>query len=209
MILQLYQNVILMEEIIRNINAIYPLPAELELLLRKTIRRDDVSKKQKLLRKGQICSRLYFIEQGLLRLYVKHDDKDLCSWFMLEGDIATSVTSFFGREPSLETIEALEESVLWSIAWQELQDFYERFPGFRKVGQHYTEKYYCQDDRLKINLLTKSPLGFYDYLRENFPKVVERVPNKYLASSMGITVQTLMAVKRRRQEGQKPDHDKK
>src|SRR5258708_36797766 len=100
-----------MEEIITNINAIYPLPGELELILRKTIRRDAVRKKQKLLRKGQICTRLYFIEQGLLRLYVRHGDKDHCSWFMLEGDIATSVTSFFSREPSLETIEALEDSV--------------------------------------------------------------------------------------------------
>jgi len=198
-----------MEEIIRNINAIYPLPVELELLLRKTIRRDVVRKKQKLLRKGQICTRLYFIEQGLLRLFVKHEDKDYCSWFMLEGDIATSVTSFFTRSPSLETIEALEDCVLWSVAWQELQDFYEGFPGFRKVGQHYTEKYYCQDDMLKINLLTMSPAEFYNYLRETFPKVVKRVPNKYLASSMGVTVQTLMAIKRKIQAGQKPDQDNK
>jgi len=198
-----------MEEIIRNMNAIYPLPAELELLLRKTIRRDVIRKKQKLLRTGQICTRLYFIEQGLLRLYVKHRNKDRNSWFLLEGDIVTSVTSFFGRAPSLETIEALEDCIVWSVSWQELQDFYERCPGFRKVGQYYTEKYYCQDDRLKIMLLTKSPAEFYDYLRKNFPKVVERVPKKYLASSMGITVQTLLAIKRKIQEGQKPDHDNK
>lgn len=198
-----------MEEIIRNINAIYPLPVELELLLRKIIRRDVVRKKQKLLRRGQVCTRLYFIEQGLLRLYIKHRDKDHCSWFMLEGDIATSVTSFFGKAPSFETIEALEDCVLLSLSCQELEDIYERFPGFRKVGQYYTEKYYCQDDRLKINLIKKSPAEFYDYLRENFPKVVKRVPNKYLASSMGITVQTLMAIKRKIKEGQKPDHDKK
>lgn len=198
-----------MEEIIRNINAIYPLSGELELLLRKTIRRDFVRKKQKLLRRGEVCTRLYFIEKGLLRLYVKQGNKDHCSWFMLEGDIATSVTSFFGRAPSLETIEALEDCELLSISWQDLQHIYEKDPGFRKVGQHYTEKYYCQDDRLKINLLTKSPAEFYAYLRENFPKVVKRVPRKHLASSMGITVQTLMAIKRKMPEEQKPDQDKK
>jgi CRP/FNR family transcriptional regulator, anaerobic regulatory protein len=198
-----------MEEIIQKINAIYPLPDELELLLRRIIRKDIVRKKQKLLRTGQLCSRLYFIEQGLLRLYVKQADKDRSSWFMLEGDIMTSVTSFFDRAPSLETIEALEVCILWSVSWQELQDIYERFPGFRKVGQYYTEKYYCQDDRLKIQLLTKSPDGFYDYLRENFPKVVQRVPNKYLATLMGVTVQTLMAIKRKLKERQKPDQDKK
>jgi CRP-like cAMP-binding protein len=190
-----------MEEIIQKINAIYTLPDELELLLRRIIRKDVLRKKQKLLRKGQICTRLYFIEQGLLRLYVKHGDKDRSSWFMLEGDIMTSVTSFFGRVPSLETIEGLESCILWSVSWQELQEIYEKFPGFRKVGQHYTEKYYCQDDMLKIQLLTKSPGEFYDYLQENFPKVVERVPNKYLATLMGITVQTLMPIKRKMQEG--------
>lgn len=194
-----------MEEIIRKINVIYTLTDEMELLLRKTIRRDVIRKKQKLLRTGQVCTRLYFIEQGLLRLFVKHGDKDYCSWFLQEGDIATSVTSFFERAPSLETIEALEECVLWSLSWQELQGFYEKDPLFRKVGQHFTETYYCQDDRLKINLLTKSPGEFYAYLRENFPMMVQRVPNKYLATSMGITVQTLMAIKRKLGGGQNPE----
>ncbi len=198
-----------MEELIQKINAIYPLPEELELLLRKTIRRDEISKKQKLLRTGQICTRLYFIEKGLLRLYVKHGNKERHSWFMLEGDLVTSVTSFFERSPSLETIEALDNCVLWSVSWQELQDFYEKFPGFRKVGQYFTEKYYCQDDRLKIMLLTKSPAVFFDYLQKNFPKVVKHVPKKYLASSMGITEQTLSAIRRRIQEGQIPGNGKK
>ncbi|HEY4289965.1 MAG TPA: Crp/Fnr family transcriptional regulator [Puia sp.] len=194
-----------MEEIIQNINAIYPLSDEVELLLRKSVRRDVVRKKQKLLRMGQICTRLYFIEQGLLRHYVKRGEKEHSCLFMLEGDIATSVTSFFGRTPSPETIEALEDCVLWSVSWQELQDIYERDPGFRKIGQHYTEKYYCQDDRLKMNLIAMPPGEFYDYLRENFPKVVQRVPDKYLASSMGITVQTLMAIKRRMKLGGKKE----
>ena len=198
-----------MEEIIQKLNAIYLLPEELELLLRRVIRRDVVRKKQKLLRQGQICTRLYFIEQGLLRLYVKHGDKDRSTWFMLEGDITTAVTSFFGRIPSPETIEALENTVVWSVSWQELQDLYERWPGFRKVGQYYTEKYYCQDDRLKMQLLTKSPGGFYDYLRENFPGIVERVPTKYLATLMGVTVQTLMAIKRNKTGRQNPNQDKK
>jgi len=198
-----------MEEIIREINDIYQLPVELELYLRQVIRREVVRKKQKLLRKGQVCTRLYFIEKGLLRLFVKHGNKDRSSWFLLEGDIATSVTSFFGRAPSLETIEALEDCILWSLSWQDLQNIYEKDPRFRKVAQYYTEKYYCRDDRLKINLIIKSPSEFYDYLRENFPEVVKRVPNKYLASSMGVTVQTLMAIKRKMREGQKPDQEKK
>ena len=197
-----------MEEIIREINDIYQLPVELELLLRRLIRRDVIRKKQKLLRRGQVCTRLYFIEKGLLRLYIKHGNKDRSSWFLHEGDIATSVTSFFGRAPSLETIEALEDCELLSISWQDLQHLYEKDPNFRKVVQYYTEKYYCRDDRLKINLIIKSPAEFYSYLRENFPKVVKRVPNKYLASSMGVTVQTLMAIKRKMQKEQKPVQDK-
>ncbi|HXO76944.1 MAG TPA: cyclic nucleotide-binding domain-containing protein, partial [Puia sp.] len=115
-----------MEEIIQMIKDIYELSDELELILRRIIRPDVIKKKQKLLRKGQICTRLYFIEKGLLRLYVKHGDKDHSSWFILEGDLVTSVTSFFERAPSLETIEALADCVLFSIAWQELQDIYKR-----------------------------------------------------------------------------------
>jgi len=194
-----------MEEIIQKIKDITELSDELELLLRRILRPDVLKKKQKLLKKGQICTRLYFIEKGLLRLYVKHGDRERTSWFMLDGDLATSVTSFFERVPSLETIEALEDCVLWSISWRELQDLYEADPRFRKVGQYFTEKYYCQDDRLKIMLLTKSPAAFFDYLKEKFPKVVDRVPKKYLASSMGITTQTLGAIIRKRRKGQEPE----
>ena len=192
-----------MEQLLQLINAIYFLSDELELLLRKKVRRDDFKKKQKLLRPGQRCNRLYFIERGLLRIYARQGGKEYSSWFMKEGDIATSVTSFFGRSPSIETIEVLEDCTLWSIEWQELEELYERFPPFRKVGQRLTEKYYCQDDRLKLNLLMKSPDEFYDYLAEHHSGVVQRVPTRYLASYMRISAQTLLPIKKRWNETHK------
>lgn len=185
-----------MEQLLTELQKIIPLSDELELRLRKTAVRHEFKKRYKLTRPGQVCNRLYYVEKGILRLYVKSNNKEYSNWFMLEGDFATSVTSFFGNAPSLETIEVAEDCILWSVSRQELEDIYEQWPAFRKVGQRLTERYYCLDNRMKIYLMTMDKQEFYDYLVKERPNLVDRVPRKYLASFMGITVQSLPKTKR-------------
>jgi CRP-like cAMP-binding protein len=64
------------------------------------------------LKEGQVCDNIYFIEQGYLRSFYLKDGKEITAWFMKENDVIVSVNSFFKREPSYEYIQAIEDSIL-------------------------------------------------------------------------------------------------
>ncbi|MBS1661381.1 MAG: Crp/Fnr family transcriptional regulator [Bacteroidetes bacterium] len=185
-----------MQKLLTTLQKFIPITDDLELYLRKTVRRDQYKKGHKLVRTGQICERLYFIEQGMLRLYVKHNNKEYSNWFMLEGDIATSVTSFFDQSRSLEIMEVIKDCILLSISGEQLEEAYTKFPDFRKAGQRIMERYYAQDNRQKIHLMTKEADEFYQYMVETHPRMVEELSDKQLADYMGITPQHLSRIKK-------------
>src|SRR6201747_730966 len=106
-----------MKKIIEFLNAIHLMPEALQILLFNTTRILVVKKGDILLRHGEVCDKLYFIEKGMLCCYGQDevDNKSYCEWFMLEGDVATSVESFSRQTPAAETITALEDGICWYI----------------------------------------------------------------------------------------------
>lgn len=68
-----------------------------------------------LLKAGHICRSDCFIEKGLLRCFYIKDDHEVCSWFMKDGDVITSGEIFYQQKVSYESIQAVEDRVLYSI----------------------------------------------------------------------------------------------
>lgn len=102
-----------------------------------------------LLKEGQVCNHIYFIEKGFLRSYYINNDKEITGWFMKENDIIISVNIFFKRKPSYEWIQTIEESTLHYIHYDELQKIYKEFIEFNIVGRILTEIYYTlSEERL-------------------------------------------------------------
>lgn len=164
------------------------------------LRRDEYKKKQKLLRVGQRCDRIYFVEKGLFRCYIKREDDEVCKWFMRERDVIISIVSFFKQVPSKETIEALEDSILYSISYSELNQLYEEFPEFLWIGKKLTEEYYCRFEQTADDLRMKYTKELYsDWLAAN-PDLAGRVTETHLASYFGTTLSTLSRAKTEKEE---------
>jgi len=79
------------------IAGIIPLSAGLRERLDSILRVKDFGKKEFLLREGQVCDRIYFVEKGLVRIYYLKDGVEMCSGLLLEGGFMISVESFFRR----------------------------------------------------------------------------------------------------------------
>ncbi|HXB95394.1 MAG TPA: Crp/Fnr family transcriptional regulator [Puia sp.] len=186
-----------MEEIIALLNSVHHMPKALQLRLWQMAKRKEVPRKTILLSPGDICNYLYYIEKGILACHHHEDGKSYCTWLMTERDIATSVKSFNDQVPSTESIEAVEDSILWVISKQELEELSEQFKVFRNIRQRLTDKYHKQCRDLDAQR-KRTPEQFYDYLSENFPEFPRRVPNHILASYMGIAESTLYKIKKDR-----------
>ncbi len=192
-----------MELLIALIETLQPISGEIKAALIQNLRRDVLPKKHWLLQPGQVSDRIYFIEEGVVRGYyikqgVQGDGREVTSWFMREGDFIISILSFYSRQPAREYIELLEDSVVWSISYTQLQQLYHDFPAFNAVGRILTEKYYALSELRTQNLRMQTALERYDQLTKDFPDIFQRVSLKYIASHLGISPETLSRLRGRR-----------
>jgi CRP-like cAMP-binding protein len=188
-----------LSNLIDRMNSIRPMRDKLKLHIFKTAKRRKVLAKEILLKPGETCNYLFYIEEGVLSCFEIDEEKRYCIWLMYEGDIATSVDSFNNRVPSKETIQAVTDCVLWTITWQENEDLTAAFSEYGFIRQKLTIHYQLQSDQIGTQRL-RPPEQCYAYLVRTFPDIV-RVPNKTVASLMGISEPTLYAILKNRKNG--------
>ena len=113
-----------MEHLLTHINNYYPLSKEAQSALQHCFEKFMLTKNEYLLKQGNICRHLYFLEKGALRGFYNLDGKEITHWFGFENDFVTSLHSFITREPAVENIQLLETSVLWAISKNKLTELF-------------------------------------------------------------------------------------
>ena len=177
------------------LNSIYEMSEGLKMHLSGILKKRTVAKKQYLLKTGHVCNSIYFIDKGLVRCFYLKEDKEVCSWFMKDGDVIVSVESFFTQRPSYEMIQALEDCTLYYINYNELQYIYRNFTEFNFIGRVLTEKYYSLSEQRLFSLRMQRAQERYEYLREHDNELLLRVPSKYIASYLSISEETLSRIR--------------
>lgn len=184
-----------MEKIRLYLNSVCPLSRGAWKFLEMRLVKIELKEGEVLLRPGETCTMLWFVGEGLLRSYEHFAQKDYCNWFMTKNDIATSVISFFDEVPTAETVEALEDSVVYGISKSDLFIGLTRHRSLLMLTFLLTVKYYCQTRKMESALRKKSSAQLYDFLLLHHPELVSRVDNKYLATFMGIGETSLYTIK--------------
>jgi CRP-like cAMP-binding protein len=117
---------------------------------------------------------------------------------MSDNDIVISVFSFFTQSPSLENIELLEDTVLYSISYQSLQQLYQQFPQFNLHGRIITEQYYMLSEQRNFALKKQSAKQRYDLLLKQYPQILQKASLGHIASYLGITQETLSRIRKQK-----------
>lgn len=184
-----------MKQLFLFLNSIHPLSEEILRQLTLNLKRKVLLKKDFLLKEGQTCKSIYFIEQGLLRCFYNKEAKEVSTWFMKEGDMVISVESYYNQQPGYENIQALEDSIIYYMEYDVLQSMYHSFPEFNITGRRLTEKYYTLSEQRIYSIRMQSAAERYLYLLTNHAELIQRVPSKFLASYLGIAMETLSRMK--------------
>ena len=114
---------------------------------------------------------------------------------MKEGDVIISVESYFKQQPSKENIQAIEDCELICISYDDLQVIYTKFPEFNFIARILTEKYYTLSEQRLFSLRMQRANERYAYLMRDYPEIIQRVPSTFIASYLGITLETLSRIK--------------
>jgi CRP-like cAMP-binding protein len=161
---------------------IYAITPELELHLYQILQHDTIKKGQQLLSLGEICKRVWFIEKGLFKSYRINRGQKEITWFMKEENVMHSPKSFYSGTPSKHVIEALEDSELFSISKSQLEEIYQRFPAFERVGRQLTEIYYLISLDNWEALASGTVKARYNHFLKTQSGLTDRITAKDLAS---------------------------
>jgi CRP-like cAMP-binding protein len=154
------------------------------------------SRKDFLVLQGNVSDELHFIISGCVREYFEDANaNEINTWFGFENAIAISTHSFFSQKPSLTHIQALEDTRTIVLKYDDIQQLYGRFHEIERLGRIITEQYLVQIEEMKIILQTLTARQRYQYLLQHKPEFVQRIPLKYLASFLGIKLETLSRVR--------------
>lgn len=168
-----------------------------KVALEDSLKRLELKSGDLLLRQSTISREIYFLESGLVRGFYDLDGNEITSWFAYEGLWFASLHSFIEEVPSLENIEALEDSKLYSLKRKNLYQLYQEFPEFNVLGRMIAEQYYIEVSKRALILQTQSAHTRYSTLIAKRPQLLQRVPLKYIASYLGISQETLSRVRKK------------
>jgi CRP/FNR family transcriptional regulator, anaerobic regulatory protein len=164
--------------------------------------RKEVEKDTLLLAEGKICRNLYFLESGLVRFFVCKNGMEVTKFFTDVPYTFTSQNSFANQIPAKESIETLEDCVLWQLSREDVYRLLEnkRWSEFsRKLVQ---EVQFFTEEILE-EMQSETAENRYKLLLENNPSLLQRVPLKHLASYLGIAQPSLSRIRKNMQSAQR------
>ena len=188
---------IMLNALFTYMSTIRPLSEELKEVLSQNLEIIEVPKKQLLLKDGQTSDYIYVVMKGLLRMYYIKDGEEVCSRFMEEERMAMSVNSFYSRKPGYEYIETIEPSILARIHHDRLYKIYNEHDEFNYIARVITEAYYIRSEERLYLIRKQSAEERYVYFIEHYPDLLQRVPLKYIATYLGITLETLSRIRKK------------
>lgn len=160
--------------------------------------RQEISAKTILLNEGEIAKQAFYIEKGCLRVCFNNDGKDITFQFFFENESVSSIESFRTNQPSLFTIESIEPCVIHSISKKDFQTIVESSNSIKQQVEEHTFQRLIFYQKLFLSCIKDNPEKRYLELLKNNPKVLQRVPQHYIASFLGITSVSLSRIRNRR-----------
>ncbi|MGV8814181.1 MAG: Crp/Fnr family transcriptional regulator [Gelidibacter sp.] len=160
-------------------------------------KKESVANNQILVPQGEVCKSLYFVEQGMGRsYYLNENGKDITQWFFGVGKFMSSVDSFFQQTPSLYYLEVLQDSVLYSISKEDLDQLFAKYHKMEKLGRLVTVEMLTKLGN-KLNAIQfQTAKERYDYMLTEFPDIAYQVPLGHIASYLGMTQETLSRIRK-------------
>ncbi|EQA43599.1 cyclic nucleotide-binding domain protein [Leptospira broomii serovar Hurstbridge str. 5399] len=153
--------------------------------------------KKLLLRQGEIAKYVYFLDQGCLRLGFNDNDREITFQFFFECQAITSMESFKSYSPSPFFLESIEPSRLFALGRDDALMLYNKHEEFKDYLIEFLFSRVTNYIRLFLSRIKDTPEERYLDLIRNHPEIVNRIPQHYIASYLGITPVSLSRIRNR------------
>jgi len=150
-----------------------------------------------LLREGEISRKAYAITRGCIRLWFNNNGKDVTFQFFFEGQGVSSIESFKTGQPSLFNMETVEPCTVQTITRADFQTILDSSAAIRQEVEDQIFQRLVYYQQLFLSRIRNSPEERYQELLAHHPQILQRVPQHYIASYLGITPVSLSRIRNR------------
>lgn len=167
---------------------------ELEDIVSK-FKSKKIKKNEFVLREGEICSDLIFVQKGCLRLYYIQEDVEVSVWFALKHSSAIEIYSFISETPTNYFLQAIEETEILYLPKTALNKLYATHPKMQEMMRKFWEDVILHLlERFTALQKDTAEQRYLDLLEK--PDLLQSIPQKYLASFIGVTPTSLSRIKK-------------
>ena len=164
-------------------------------LIRTRIEVRELAKRQMLIHAGEQEQYLNLVVKGVFRKYFYKGRDEVITQLAKEGDLISSSVSFFSGLPSQYAIEALEPAIVYSLSREKVEELYALSPKIERLGRKiitelYLSKERWEQDHIQFDIRQR----FVNFVHNN-ADLIQRVPQKYIASYLNIKPETFSRLK--------------
>lgn len=154
-----------------------------------------VPKDHFLVREKEVCDYIFFIPKGVVRIFYKKNEKEITEWIAMDEQFFFSITSFFQRTPSHLIIQTLEPSEVMGIHYNDLTRLAAEHHDIETLYRKLLSISLILSQKRMDSIQFETALQRYERLIKNSPDIIKRVPLTYIASFLGVTLETLSRIR--------------
>ncbi|MBA2612101.1 MAG: Crp/Fnr family transcriptional regulator [Bacteroidetes bacterium] len=157
----------------------------------------EFTKGEIILRQGQICNTIIFVEKGYLRTYIDKDGKEINTDFTFEGNFTTNLKSLRSDTLSDTSIQAGEIATIYEFNKDKLLELYKVSVEIESFGRKLLEQLLIAKEEHTNLFKIYSPAERYRYLQSNKSEILKRISLSQLSSYLGIARETLSRIRKK------------
>ncbi|WP_159637709.1 Crp/Fnr family transcriptional regulator [Sphingobacterium composti Ten et al. 2007 non Yoo et al. 2007] len=182
-------------ELSKGLESIYPLSAEELDKIIAISEKIKLAKNEILIQQQHINKYIYFLEEGICRIYYPKEHKEVVLDFCFPGDIILPLNSYIHSLPTYEIVDALADCSVYRISIARLHELYETSLPIANWGRKLAELETLKIEERLMQSLFKSASERYADLLQKAPKLLHHIKLGYIASYLGVTQVTLSRIR--------------
>jgi CRP-like cAMP-binding protein len=185
----------MIQEYLNRLGEYSPLSEASRLQLSQFISLKKLNKEELLLKHGDVCKHMYFVNNGFIRIFYFKDGKEVTEYLAGEKHFFFSITSFFEGSPSDLIIEALEDSEIIQLSKYGIDTLRKQNLEVANLMIEWLSRSLVLSQKRMDSVQFETAKQRYDNLLEQQPEMLNKVPLQYIASFLGITQETLSRIR--------------
>lgn len=154
-----------------------------------------VPKDHFLVREHAVADYIFFVQKGLARIYYHKKGREITEWLAADGTFFLSITSFFQRTPGKLIIQSLEPSEIMGIHYNDLHALAAQYHDIETLYRKMLAGSLILSQERMESIQFETAEDRYKRLITNNPHFLQRVPLTYIASFLGVTLETLSRIR--------------